>query len=546
MFKLKNACKYLAVKDSVGFCFKMKCICRCYNCEYKELCIWLKDCSRLDWRRIDNAKYYYEKASKKLAVTIRNLMKTIPTKEFIGGLLCRREEALLRALTFAQGDIEEALLVQKYLHYEPDLSLSDIRRTDKTTEFCNLLVFQNLLDYDQKRLESQDLLVFATPEGVEYLNKLIENPVDCMKKIFDNMSKIDKKPKEFILEQSILQVWSMKMTEPIRWASLNNVPLEICGIRHDKNVKKIADHMEEMGKVRKKGTEICVDKKRCYDLSYELYNSLLLVSRVIYRESKIVRDLLKILTNSTNFQKLASGKEFYVENWDEVVIEAYMRAMAEYYLLDLEIPEVPHWQLNFQQKSFWGSLTFFAFIIKNRIFLEKLEKELIFKEELRNRLIDRGVRIVKNDIVTPMGDMDFFCNNNSEYFMIEAKDYEPPYQSWYISSDIFEKRKRTIEKQFRIFQKKARWLFSSFGKTLEQPINFLFLTKFTEVPICVEITIDELSSIFGPSKLADRRETLPRITIKNGDVRVEVMGREMHNYLESYEQMLGKYFNPED
>ena len=543
---MKNECQHLVVQDRVGFCVKLDCICRCYSCEHKSYCDWLKDCSTLDWRRIDNAREYYLRASKKLDEIIHDSMKKIPTKEFVGGLLCRREESLLRALTFAQGDIVEAFLVQKYLRYEPDLSVSDIRNTDKTTEFCNLLVFQNSLDYDRRRIENRDLLIYATPEGLEYLNKLVDSPVDCLKKT-PYMKNINKRPQEFNLEQTILQAWSRKMTEPIRWASLNSVPLQICGIRHDRNVRKILDHLEELGKAMKEGTKICLDKKNCYDLSYELYNSLLLVCRVIYMESKPVRDLLKFLGSSADSQNLALGRKLDIENWDEVVFDAYMRILAENYLFDLAMPEIPYWQMDAQEKSFWGSATILAYFLKNReILYDRPARELTCKEKLRNQLIDRGVRILKHSLATPLGNVDFLCSKDSKYFVIETKDYEPLYEKWYISSKTFEKRKQILRMHLKNFQNKAKWLFSILERTvMKNSITFLFVTRLTEVPICVEITMYELDSIFGPSKVADRRETLPTIEIDKGNIRVEVMGREIYNHLPISEHALGEYFNHE-
>jgi len=499
----------------------------------------------LDWKKIDNARDYYLRASKKLDEIIHNSIEKIPTKEFAGGLLCRREESLLRALTFAQGDFVEALLVQKYLRYEPDLSVSNIQNTDKTTEFCNLLVFQSTLDYARRKIDNRDLLIYATPEGLEYLNRLVDNPVDCMKKISDQMKNMSKRPQEFNLEQTILQAWSRKMTEPIRWASLNSVPLEICGIRHDRDVKKILDHLEELGKAVKEGAKTCLDKRNCYDLSYELYSSLLLVCRVIYTESKAIRDLLKFLKSSADSQSQTLGKKLDIEDWDQVVFEAHMRNMSENYLFDLELPEIPYWQMGVQEKSFWGSATFLAFIRKNiEIFRDRLAKELTFKEKLRNQLIDRGVRILKHNLSTPLGDVDFFCNKDSKYFVIEAKDYEPLYENWYISSKTFEKRKQTLGRRFKIFQNKVRWLFPIIERTVvKNPITFLFTTRFTEVPICVEITTYELDSIFGPSKLADRRETLPVMEMEKGNIRVEAMGRKIHDYLPISEHVLDRYFN---
>ena len=535
------------VRDRVGICVKLDCICRCYSCEHRNKCDWLMDCSALDWKRIDNARDYYLRASTKLDRIIANSIERIPPKEFAGGLLCRREEGLLRALTFSQGDILETLLVQKYLRYEPDLSVSDIRNTDKTTEFCNLVVFQSSLDYHRRRIENRDLLIYTTPEGLEYLDELADNPVDCMKKIFNHMANIEKRPREFNLEQTIMPAWSKRMIEPIRWASLNSVPLEICGIRHDRNVKRILDHMEELGKAVQEGTKVTIDKKHCYDLSHELYNSLLLVCRVVYTESKPVRNLVEFRGTSSSSENLEIRKSLDIENWDAVVIEAYMRILAENYLFDSKMPEITYWQMDVQEKSFWGSATLLAFIEKNReVFRDRVAKEMALKEELRNQLIDRGVRVLKHGLSTPLGDVDLLCTRNSKCFVIETKDYEPMYEDWYISSKTFQKRRQKLGRHLKIFQSKAQWLFSIIERTVvKRPINFLFITRFTEIPVCVEITTSELDSIFGPSKLADRRETLPTLELENDNIKIEVMGREIPNYLPTSEFMLDRHFGYE-
>lgn len=547
MLESNGGCRYLVLEDHVGFCSKLSCICRCFNCEHNSYCNWFTDCSSLDWRKVCNASSYYLRASEKLERIILDLIKRIPTRELAGGLLSRREEGLLRALSFAQGDIVEALRVQEHLRYEDDLSASDIRITEKTNELCNLIVFQNSLDDNRRRLENRDLLIYVTPEGLEYLSKLAEDPVGCLKRISTQMTKLktDNTPEKFSLEQIVLQAWSREMTEAIRWTSLNNIPLQISNIRHDRNVKDILGHIAELGEAMKKDEPIRLEKRECYDLSFDLYNSLALVGRVVYEWSAPIRRLLKDMESSSLSLNLALGKNLNIEGWDQVVVEAYMRNMSEDYLFDLETQQIPYWQMDVQEKSFWGSAAFLAFLWKNReILCDRFAKKLALKEKLRNQMIDHGVRILRHGLSTPLGDVDFFCSKDCRYFVIETDDYEPPYENSYVSSEAFEKRKKLLISHFKNFQSKARWLYPTIERTvMKSPIVFLFVTRFTEVPFCVEATASELESIFGPSRLLDRRETLPTIKLEKGNIRAEVMGREIYDYSPISEHMLSGYFN---
>jgi len=533
MSDISQRCRNFSLQNGTGICKKLDCICRCYSCKHAEECDWIEKCSTVNWKPVPNSRDLLLTASRKLRDTIRNIMRDIPLNELVGGLLCRREEAILRAFTFYPGDITEAFLVQEYLKEAPNLRASDLKQTERFVEFFNLVVFRDTFDRDRNKIERGDLKFFATSEGLKQLQKMADSPVEYMNDTYLEMEKMfeEKKKPSFELHNNVLHVWTKKMIEPLRWSMHNQVPLEIVRADHTDAVNGIMAHMEELGKAVEKHDPIFLDKGVCFDLSYGLYNSLIAIVRCLYNNCKELQKATAFLVKNSVPLSFAFKHEVNIQNWDTFVIDAYLREKSGRYLFDYRIPAINDWQISIREGTFWGSVLLLTFIQKNydEIVLNRYSKGWIFEEILRTELIDRSVNIPHKNFPTPYGDIDYICEKDGKAYAIEAKDYGPWYGEWYINSKKFESRKKILGRRINTFMKRLNWLNSHLENArIERSPIPISISSYKEDYIEINLPIPELDKVFGPSKYPSFKESLPRFELKKDEFRVKVSGREVY------------------
>ena len=537
MSVLAQKCKCFQLKDEIGVCTKLDCICRCFLCSYVSQCKWVGDCSSLDWTRADDARDCFLTASRKLRDMVRNKIRDIPKNELVGGLLSRREESLLRAFTIAPGDIIEVQIVQKYLKNVPDLPASMVEQTDRFTDFFNLLVFRDSFDRERKKIENGDLKIFATAGGLEQLQKMVDSPRSYINDVSLKMRELgegDKKP-SFEIHNNVMHVWTKQMVEPLRWSLTNNSPLEIVSAEHRAEIEDIIKHMEDLGKTVEKAGPIFLDKRACFERSYRIYNSLVAIFRCLYRESKEIRKAIESLAAKSTTLNLAFKNRPDIENWELLVAEAYSRLYSRNYLFDYDVPSAENWQTKIPEGAFWASALCFLFIFTNRerVILNRYSRGWVFEEKLRTELIDRNVKILHKNFTTPLGDIDYICRKDGDFFAIEAKDYTPWYRDWYLGSKIFGKRKDTLGRRMNQFKQRVNWLNNNLEKAgISKNAIPICISLYAEEAIEIGISFDvnELNRVFGASNYPTYEETLPQYEVSKDRFKVRAMGREIYGH----------------
>jgi Holliday junction resolvase-like predicted endonuclease len=526
-------CGKLVVNEGVGICKLMNCICPCFDCEFADICEWQKECHKKDWKEIDDALLLYRSASRRLKDTIRNKMKQIPKKELYGGLLWRREESLLSAFTEAQGDIVDACLVNKYLKDAPVLSADDVCPTDRTAELCHLITFKHILDSYAYRISQHDLILFATEEGINSLHILADRPFDAMKERIDTMTKMKKGKltESEIPTENPKKAWALKMVDSYRWCKKNRVPICFEQIRNDKEFRAIQNHMGDIGKEFKGKKKLTLDKKVCFELSYPLYESLIYVFRHLYARFPAIRKTISLLQEKKTNPHFAFGS-LAIEDWDRLVMDAFLRQVSEDFTFNFSAPEKADWPLSVNNGSFWATMLMMGFIQRNlsEVAIKFSERGWVFESKLRTELRDRGVTILRKNLETPFGDVDFICETEEKLLAVEAKDYKPWYDRWYVSSRVFEKRRKKLETKLSRLPSRINWINAN-RKVLRLPkdVEPLLISKYEESNIGVRcLILDKLDSVFGSSKFPKYSETLPKYVASDDGLQVQIMGKNLH------------------
>ena len=535
--KLKTkSCIKLVVKENVGICKLMNCTCPCFDCEFRDICSWYRDCHKQHWKEIDDALLLYRSASRKLRDTIRNRIKQIPKRELFGGLLWRREDSLLSTFTEAQGDIVDACLVNTYLKDAPVLSVGDIRATDRTMELCHLITFKYILDSYVYRISQHDLLVFATEEGLDSLYHLADRPFDAVKETIETMTRMKqgKLSKSEIPSENPRKAWTLQMVDSYRWCKNNKVPICFDLIRNDKEFRAIQKHMADLGKDFEKYKEqkrIGLDKRVCFELSFPLYESLIYLFRHIYARFPAIRKTISLLQGKKINPQFVFGS-LKTEDWDKLVMDAFSRQRSEDLILDFSVPKKADWPLSVDDGSLWASLLMMGFIQSNlnEVATEFSERGWIFESKVRTELVDRGVTILRKNLETPFGDVDFICEKEGKLLAVEAKDYKPWYDGWYMSSAIFEKRSKMLRNKLSLLPQRVNWVNSN-RRMLRLPkkVEPLLISRYQELNIGVEcLVFGDLDTVFGPSKFPKYSETLPKYIVSDDDLQVQMMGKNLH------------------
>lgn len=530
MSNLGINCNEFELNNGMGLCKKLDCVCRCFYCDVISSCSWIQKCSELNLTEVKEAEVYYRSAARKLRDIIRSKARLIPQTELIGGLLCRREEAILRALTNAPGDIVEVKIVQKHIELSPDIQPSDLTQTDRFVEFFNYLVFLDLFEDKIKKIENGDMKVFATTKGLKQFQNMTKNTRKYIEDIIHQMNATSKKEPTIDEHNNIIFAWSKQMAEPLSWCQTNDVPVEISGMHSQAELNEILKHMEDIGEQFKNGvTSFCLDKQLCYERSFDIYNALIPAIKCLHDQSAELRSALNSLESSATKLSMVFKKQLSVENWESIVLDAYVRFKSRNYLFDCEIPQIDDWQTRIADGAFWASTLLFSFIFTNRgrIIQNSLSRGWVFEERLRTELIDRTVEVSKN-FPTPFGDIDFLAKKNDNIFAIEAKDYAPWYKDWYIGYRIFNARKTVLKRRVNRLSKRIEWLNKNPDKAgIYKNPRPICISRYNEdfIEFGIGFNKPQLDQLFGNSKYASYKETLPKYKIVNGFLETQILKR---------------------
>ena len=130
----------------------------------------------------------------------------------------------------------------------------------------------------------------------------------------------------------------------------------------------------------------------------------------------------------------------------------------------------------------------------------------IFETKVEQELNDRNVNIIdKNIQLTPDDEVDFLCEKDGKYYMIEAKNYGPNWNYNYLSNSRYEARTNEMNSRIALAPRRLSLINADrekFGISLDAKLEGAILTSFIEPHINVpdgfiSLNIEKLNKIFG-------------------------------------------------
>ena len=174
--------------------------------------------------------------------------------------------------------------------------------------------------------------------------------------------------------------------------------------------------------------------------------------------------------------------------------------------------------------SLFGSILLLGFISKNYndICLKPYERGRAFENFVERELRARNVKILKKNLETPEGEIDFICDKRGKISFIEVKDYGPWFDENYISSRTYSERVNAINDRLKYALPRLQWVNSNrslLGLTPYQKIKGIILTRFYEPHLKIPssfnyISIDQINRVFGKPNYVEIHKARLKFKIK--------------------------------
>ena len=502
----KKLCKHLRILYNCGFCTKFQCICYGYECDYRDVCgICFKECRTQEIIPLPNAHLYYDECIMKLTDLITKEARTITDTDFVGGMLWLREDNVLHALTSGPGDITAACQANNFLEDISWLSQNDIKPSKKILRLNNLLVFRQMYEKTSLMLHNQDLMLLPSQDGIKQLKILRRDPVKHIKNTVNQMEKIiaGKTPPQ--PRGEIRQYFTKKMLPVYAWCKANSYPVDFGSLTQSKELKAIRTHMEEVGKTHR------INPSICYSLSYPIYMNLVYLCRYLYSHEENVKATIRTCKNKSKLLKKEIGNNLDILFWDNTVFTCDARIRSKnYFSRKGPMLEKLPWPIKFSDGFTFGSMLLIGFMVRSwrDVTVKPYEKGRFFEKKLSDELTYRSVNILKKNLNIPNGEVDFLCEKNSRYYVIEAKDYGPWYGKWYMESALFSERLLKMDEKLAKLKSRLSWLNENkdkFNIPEDAPLKGLIITRFHEDFIKVPrgtkyIPLSKIDDVFGKPK----------------------------------------------
>lgn len=499
----KKLCKHLRILYNCGFCTKFRCICYGYECEYRDICgICFEECRSQEITPLPDAHVYYDEAVMKLSNLITKETERIPETEFFGGMLWLREDNVLHALTDGPGDITTACQANNFLEDISWLSQSDVKPSKRILHLNNLVVFRQTCEWTSLMLRNQDLMLLPSQEGIRELSILRRDPVKHMRDTMNRMEKIMTEKARPQSRGEIRPYFTEKMLPAYAWCKANSYPVDFNSLTQSEELKAIREHMEEVGKTHK------INPRICYSLSYPVYMNLVYLCRYLYSHVESVKATVRICKNKFKLFRREIGSNLNILFWDSMVSTCDARLWSGNYFIrnGPMIKKLP-WPIQSSDGFTFGSMLLIGFMLRNwrDVMMKPYEKGRYFEKRLSDELTYRTVNMLERNFDTPKGEVDFLCEKNSRYYVIEAKDYGPWYGQWYMDSGLFSERLMKMNERLVNARVRLSWLEehkNRFSIPEDAPLKGLIITRFREDFINVPrgmkyISLSKIDEVFG-------------------------------------------------
>ena len=510
----KKACKYLRLESKlkVPVCTIEPVICTNWFCNAKGFRTKEVKCDLNCFRKcaIKNPTSeqpsdiinIYEKTIKNTDARLDHYRNEMPADRLVGGLLAHRELEILRAFFQSPGSFTDVFQVQDLIPNDISfLTEKDIVINEDSRYFTHLYAIRNVMSMELHRIKDGSLFVYATQEGLDELIQKMDDPES------DEFLNITSKGKNFLADHArdskcynIMRFEPIKNYDVIQWCKANDFQREILEFSNRDHTKKIIKHFEDAGMTGR------IDARECYDLAYPPYMNSIYALKNIYSHSK---KFLRLAKAYKDLWKRSKDTVSWLPIWDKSVFAFYKKAHEEDFLVDrFDVDDNSEYPMNVENKTFFGSLVMWTFVGKNwnDICSNRHEKGRIFEDRIEKELIDRDVNIVdKNIQLTPDDEVDFLCEKNGRYHMIEAKDYGPNWDYNFLSSKIYEKRVEHMNSRVALSPRRLELINANrdqYSIPKDAKLQGVIITSFIEPHIKVPngfiyLNIDRISRVFG-------------------------------------------------
>jgi Holliday junction resolvase-like predicted endonuclease len=510
----KKACKYLKLDSfyKVPLCTIEPIICTYWFCKAKGFKTRQLKCNLNCFRncaiknpeaeKVSDISKYYNQVINKLEEKLVHYRDKIPDNKFYGGLIAYREHEILKAFYETPGAFSDVFEVTGLIPFDiAFLEEKDIHIDKETNYFIALHSMKNVYRMKLHQIDNDDLVVYCTRNGFRYIENIIEDPEkdDLLISV-----KNGKSPSIESIKKSechhIMKFLTIKNYDLIKWCKRNDFKRDILEFDHHNLFKKIITHIEETGLTGE------IDARECYNLSYRPYMNAIYTLRSIYSHS---RKFLRIAKFYKNIFPIIGKYIQWLPFWDNsLFILSELDEKEDFFIPKIDMEDCKEYPLHIGKKTLFPSLLMWSFVSKNweEICSNRWVKGKIFEDKIETELMNRGVNILhKNLCLSPDDEIDFVCEADGRYYVIEAKNYGPNWDYNYLSSLSYKKR---IDEMNSKISTASRRLFlikekrNIYGIPHGKKIYGMIITSFYEPNIIIpdgfiHITINQFNKIFG-------------------------------------------------
>lgn len=510
----KKACKHLKLdsKLKIPLCGIEPIICRNWFCDAKGFRTRKVSCNLECFRKcaiknpdasiVSDLADIYSKTINKIDERLNHHREHIPENELIGGFLAYRELEVLRGFYATPGAFTDVFGITELIPEDISfLNEKDISISNDCRFFLALLAKKTAISMELNQMINGDLIVYCTLDGLNELEQTMKDPEN------DDLLKLVKQGKDSIPELAkkgechhIMQFDPLKNYKIIEWCKTNQFQREILKFSNLSLVKRIRKHFSDITMTGRG------DARECYDLSYRPYMNAIYALRNIYSHSK------RFLRVAKKHKDLWTRTEKYVQwlpIWDNSIMMFGERERKKDYLMEkIDIEDNPEYPMHIGKKTFFPSMVMWTFVGKNwdDICSSRWIKGPIFETMVEQELVDRNVNIIdKNIQLTPDDEVDFLCEKDGTYYMIEAKNYGPNWDYNFLSSLTYDHRMVEMNSRIALAPRRLA-LINNDRKKFSIPQNAklqgVIVTSFIEPHINVLdgfvcLSIDRFNRIFG-------------------------------------------------
>ena len=429
----------------------------------------------------------------------------------VGGFLAYRELEALRGFFATPGAFTDVFGIQDLIPKDISfLEEKDIHMDIECQYFLTLLAHRTVTSMELNQIKNNDLLIYCTPEGVRQIEQKMNEPEDD--DLLKSVRKQERLSPEYYEKSEchhIMRFQPLRNYELVKWCMANHFKDKILDFNHLKELKKIHKHYREITMTGR------IDARECYKLFYRPYMNAIYALRNVYSHS---RKFLRAAKKYRDIWVKTEKQINWLPIWDNTIVMFQEKEHKKDFLTNrIEIEDNAEYPLHIGKKTFFASLMMWTFVGKNwdDICSNRWQKGPVFESRVEQELNDRKVNVIdKNIQLSPNDEIDFLCEKDDKFFMIEAKNYGPNWDYNYLSTSKYEGRIEEMNSKIALAPRRLALIDSDrekFGIPHNAALQGIIVTSFIEpnmnVPTgFISLSIDKLNKVFG------KKSTMPKWT----------------------------------